>query len=288
MSGPDRTGRGVRTPRSRSEALRSGLALEYFTVAWNVVEALVALTAGLLAQSIALVGFGLDSLIEMVSGLALIGRLRSEVRGAPRMVIARREARAERIVGATLVALAVYVATEAIRKLVAGEAPDVSRIGLALATVSLVLMPIMAYRKRRVAEEIQSAALRADAVETAVCSYFSFTLVAGLGLHWALGWWWADPAAALAMVPLVLWEGAEALRGDRCAHEVADALPDGRASAGESFVTAIQDCGCLAVPDSVRAALRAEPGDPLRVSVDVASPDEPCLQGSCAGGQGRK
>lgn len=188
---------------------RQALRLEYFTIAWNVIEAVVAIGAGAFVGSIALLGFGLDSVIETVSGGTLLWRLRQ--RGEREE---RAEARALRIVGITFFALAAYVTYESVLDLRQRHRPEESVLGMVLAMVSLVVMPLLGRAKRRVARELQSAALAADGMETYLCSYLSFTLLLGLGLNAWQGWWWADPVAALAMVPFMLREGVHAVRGE--------------------------------------------------------------------------
>jgi divalent metal cation (Fe/Co/Zn/Cd) transporter len=183
------------------------------SIAYNVVEAVVALAAGAVASSIALVGFGLDSGIETLAAVVVLLRLRDEAAGHPDAHTTI-ERRAERIVGGTLLALAAYVAVEAIRSLVTRSAPDASPVGIALTAVSLVLMPFLAWAKYRTGKALGSRALIADSKETLICSYLSFTLLVGLSLNAWQGWWWADPAAALAMVPYIAYEGWEAWRGE--------------------------------------------------------------------------
>lgn len=197
-------------PAAQAAALRQrAIRLEYFTITWNILEAVVALFAGWLAGSIALVGFGLDSIIETISGVALLWRLRQ--RGAEE---SQAESRALRIVGLTFFALAGYVAYESVSDLWLGKRPEESVVGILLACVSLVVMPILARAKRGVARELGSRALAADAMETLLCSLLSFTLLLGLGLNATLGWWWADPVAALVMVVFMVHEGIEAFRPD--------------------------------------------------------------------------
>lgn len=201
----------------RARWLRRGVFLEAVTIGWNSVEAVLAIALGMLAGSTALVGFGFDSVIEVTSGLAVLWRLRLERRGghAPEAV-ARAEARALKVVGVCFLALALYVAWESAGKLWRGEGPDPSPLGLVLASVSLVVMPLLARANRRVARALGSRAVGADASQTALCAYLSFAVVLGLGLNAWLGWWWADPVAALAMTPLMLGEGRRALRGEAC------------------------------------------------------------------------
>jgi divalent metal cation (Fe/Co/Zn/Cd) transporter len=197
----------------RKRHVHRGVLLEYFTVFYNSLEALIALIAGFLAGSIALVGFGFDSVIEVTSGSALLWRLKADVNESIRERIERTTLR---IVGVSFIALAIYVAYEAITSLVKKEPPAESLPGIILATVSLVVMPLLARAKRRVAGRIRSAALTADAKQTEFCTYLSAILLGGLVLNALLGWWWADPAAAVVMVPIIAREGVEAIRGRTC------------------------------------------------------------------------
>jgi divalent metal cation (Fe/Co/Zn/Cd) transporter len=196
---------------SRETLLRRGLRLEVFTIAWNVVEGLVAVGAGVAAGSIALVGFGVDSCIEVTAGATLFWRMRKEASGDHSPAA---EEKALRIVSVTFLLLAAYVAYEAVSTLIHAERPDNSFIGLLLSVVSLLIMPILGFAKLRTGRLLGSRALIADSKETFACSYLSFTLLLGLGVHWVFGWWWADPAAALLMVPWLVKEGIEGLRGE--------------------------------------------------------------------------
>jgi cation diffusion facilitator family transporter len=195
---------------------QKALSLEYFTVGWNVLEGVIAITAGILASSIALVSFGLDSYIEVASGAVLIWRLRKH---EDKEEEEKAEKRAILLVGVTFLALALYVSYESIKKLIVQEPPVESLIGILLAIVSLIVMPLLAWQKRKVAAQIHSRALAADALETLVCSYLSLTLLVGLGLNAWLGWWWADPLAALVMVFFLVREGWEAIEEGRQAPE---------------------------------------------------------------------
>ncbi|MBI1898849.1 MAG: cation transporter, partial [Acidobacteria bacterium] len=188
----------------RTAQVRRGLRLEYATIAYNSLEAAISLVAGFVAGSIALVGFGFDSVIEVTSGLALVWRLRGDADEAHREVAERR---ALRVVGACFLALAVYVLYESAESLLRHEAPDRSIPGIMLAAVSLVVMPVLARGKRRIAASIESAALTADARQTDFCMYLSAILLAGLLLNALLGWWWADPLAGLVMAPIIAREG---------------------------------------------------------------------------------
>ena len=199
-------------PEARVRLVRRGLHLEYLTLGWNLVEAAVAVAAGVLAGSIALVGFGIDSVIEISSGAILLWRLASDREEEAREQI---EARALKLVGASLLALAAYVAIEAAKTIIEGEAAHTSYVGIALAIASLIVMPLLARAKRRVAAGIDSRALVADSRQTDICAWLSAILLAGLILNAWLGWWWSDPAAGLLMVPLIAKEGVEALQGER-------------------------------------------------------------------------
>lgn len=184
------------------------------TIAYNLLEAVVSLISGVLAGSIALIGFGLDSLIEVTSAAALVWRLRAD------SDIERREhaeRRTLKIVAICFFALLGWIAYDSIEALWTGEAPQESVPGIILAFTSLIVMPLLARAKRRVATAIESGALEADARQTDLCFYLSAILLAGLGLNAAFGWWWADPVAGLAMTPIVFKEGWKAWHGQTCA-----------------------------------------------------------------------
>jgi divalent metal cation (Fe/Co/Zn/Cd) transporter len=211
------------TAASRSHHLRRGLRLEYFTVAWNVVEGIVAVGAGVIAGSPALIGFGVDSAVESVSGGVLIWRLATEHSGRDdEERIEAVEQRAERLVGIAFLLLAAYVAFESGRALIGRELPDASPVGIGLTLLSLVVMLFLARAKERTAEDLHSHALAADARQTYACWYLSSVTLAGLALNALLGWWWADPVAALGIALILVREGVEALRGG---HDE-DCLPD--------------------------------------------------------------
>lgn len=203
-------------------------------MAYNVVEAGLALWSGIEAQSIALVGFGLDSVIECVAAAALLWRLTVESRGARGHELERAERRVQRIVGSTFLLLALYVAGQAGWTLWRGAAQEESTLGIALATASLVVMPLVSWGKLRAAREIGSAALRAEAMETLACSYLSFTLLVGLVANATVGWWWADPGAALLMVPWLVKEGLGGLKGEGCCGVQDRARSPARTPSGDS------------------------------------------------------
>lgn len=210
---------------NREAVVRRGQRLTWATIGYNSLEAVVAIAAGLVAGSVALVGFGLDSIIELASGVAALWRLRADASPVRRAVAERR---ALKVIGVSFLALAIYVLVEALRTLVSGERPRESPVGIAIAIGSLVVMPMLARAKRRVAARLRSSALTAEARQTQICMYLSVILLAGLGLNALFGWWWADAVAALGMVPLIAYEGAEAVRGrtvcaDGCHEPV---LPD--------------------------------------------------------------
>ena len=201
---------------TRTELIRRGRYLEYFTIGYNSLEGLIAIVAGLVAGSIALVGFGFDSLIEVTSGAALLWRLQADVDEQRRE---RVEAISLRIVGACFLVLAIYVSYDSIKSLIRREAPEESLVGIILAAVSLIVMPLLVRAKRKVARAIDSGALMADSKQTEICTYLSAILLGGLLLNALLSWWWADPVAALIMVPIIVKEGIEALRGETCCDE---------------------------------------------------------------------
>ncbi len=200
---------------SRAVLVKRGRALEYLTIGWNLLEGVIAVGFGLLAGSIALVGFGVDSFIECLSGTALLWRLRlddSERRERAEIV-------ALKLVGVSFLLLAAYVGFDAVKSLVTRESPEASYVGIALAALSLVVMPLLAREKRKVAAGINSRALQADSRQTDICAYLSAILLGGLLLNALFGWWWADPVAALVMAPIIAKEGVEALRGETCCDE---------------------------------------------------------------------
>lgn len=209
---------GSTAVEARQHAMERGRRLEYVTVAWNSLEAVASIVAGLFAGSIALVGFGLDSVIETSSGAAMLWRLRHQhERDAESRE--RAERIALRIIGASFLALAVYVAGDAVHTIWKKEAPEHSIPGIVIAALSLAVMPLLARAKRRVAATLNSNALHADSRQTDLCAYLSAILLGGLLLNAVLGWWWADPFAGLIMVPIIVREGVQALRGENCGCE---------------------------------------------------------------------
>jgi cation diffusion facilitator family transporter len=204
------------TTMDRAAFVRRGLRLEYLTLGWNSLEALIAIGAGLIAGSIALVGFGFDSVVECASGVVLVWRLRTDndIHGRERV-----ERISIRLVGVSFLLLAAYVAYEAIERLLHRKAPEHSLLGIFLAIASLLVMPLLARAKRRVAQNLKSSAMHADSRQTDLCAYLSAILLGGLVLNATVGWWWADPVAAMIMAPIIAREGIAALRGEGCGCE---------------------------------------------------------------------
>jgi divalent metal cation (Fe/Co/Zn/Cd) transporter len=179
------------------------------TITYNVIEAIVAITAGTIASSIALIGFGLDSVIEVSSAAAVAWQFAGPDHE-------RREKVALRIIAASFFALAAYVTVEALRTLVGGHQPEHSSVGIALVSISIVVMPFLSWAQRRAGRELGSASAVADSKQTLLCTYLSAAVLLGLVLNAALGWWWADPVVALGLAAVAVREGREALRGETC------------------------------------------------------------------------
>lgn len=198
---------------NRQAFARRGRQLEYFTIGWNTLEGLVAVISGAMAGSVSLVGFGIDSFIEVTSGSTLLWRMSVDADEEKRE---RNEKLSLRIVGACFLALAVYVAYESGSDLSSGKQPEHSIPGIALACVSLIVMPLLSRAKKKVGNSLSSAAMHADAKQTDFCVYLSAILLAGLLLNAGLGWWWADPLAALVMVPIIAKEGIDGMKAKNC------------------------------------------------------------------------
>lgn len=195
----------------RRALVRRGQRLSVITVGYNTLEGIAALVAGTLAGSVSLVGFGTDSLIEVTSGAASLWRLRSDHDSLRRV---QSERIALRIIGLCFVALSIYIAVDASHALWTGEPPERTIAGIVIAGLSVAIMPILARAKRKVAVALGSRALKADATQTDLCMYLSAIVLAGLALNAVFGWWWADPVAALVMVPIIAKEGVAGLRGN--------------------------------------------------------------------------
>ena len=198
---------------ARQAMAHRGRRLEYFTIVWNSLEGLIAVASGAVAGSISLVGFGMDSFIEVTSGATLLWRMSVDADVESRE---RNEKLSFRIVGICFIALAVYIAYESANDLVLHRAPEHSLPGIVLAFASLVVMPLLSRAKHKVAAQLGSSAMHADAQQTQFCTYLSAILLGGLALNAVFGLWWADPVAALIMVPVMANEGIEGIRGRAC------------------------------------------------------------------------
>jgi divalent metal cation (Fe/Co/Zn/Cd) transporter len=211
------TGRGRFVSQDeRASLVRRGLRLNYLTIGYNALEAVVSIAAGLVAGSVALVGFGFDSVIELTASGAAQWRLRAD------LDVARREAVEQvtlRIIGWCFLALAAYVGYESARTLWLRERPDRTIVGIVILAASAVVMPMLARAKRRVAAAMSSRVLASEATQTSICAYLSAIALAGVALNAAVGWWWADPLAALAMVPIIVREGLDGARAQPCSDD---------------------------------------------------------------------
>jgi divalent metal cation (Fe/Co/Zn/Cd) transporter len=201
----------VRDARERESLIRKARFLAWLGLAWHGVEAAIAILAGIVAGSIALVGFGGDSLIEALAGVIVLWRF-----AASRTSSHAAERRAQKLIGATFWLLAAYIGVQAIRSLAGGHHPEVSYVGIALSVVTLAIMPPLAAAKARVGERLGSSATKSEGRQNLLCAYLSVALLVGLGANAALGWWWADPVTALVIAGVAVSEGREAWAGDAC------------------------------------------------------------------------
>jgi divalent metal cation (Fe/Co/Zn/Cd) transporter len=200
----------------RDALVRRGLWLNYATIAYNVLEAIGSLVAGILAGSVALVGFGIDSVIEVTASGAAQWRLRADIDHARRE---HAERISLRVIGWSFVGLALYVTIDSASSLWFQDRPERSVLGTTILALSAVIMPVLARAKRRVARALRSSALEAEAAQTSLCAYLSVIALTGVALNALVGWWWCDPIAALAMVPVIAKEGIEGIRGEpACDH----------------------------------------------------------------------
>ncbi|MEV6629172.1 cation transporter [Actinoplanes sp. NPDC051470] len=223
MSAPTRT---APTPARRAQLNRRSLHLAYTTAGYNMLEGVIAVTAGAAASSVALLGFGLDSFVEVSSALVVIWQFRSRV---PE----NRERLALRLIAVSFFALAAWVTVDAARSLLSAERAETSPVGIGIAAASVVVMPLLIWVKRRTGRELGSATVVADSMQTMLCTYLSVIVLAGLLLNATLGWWWADPIAALIIAAVAVREGIEAWRGEQC-DDCAPPATDGEADG----------CGC--------------------------------------------
>lgn len=202
---------GVAGGRRREQLVRRARLLAWSGVGWHVAEAAIAIAAGLAATSVALIGFGADSLVESIAGLIVVWRFADR-----RQDSEAAERRAQRLIGAGFVLIGAYVAIEAIRALAVGTHPEASWVGIGLAAVTLVTMPLLARAKARIGDQLHSSATLSEGRQNQLCAYLSAALLVGLGANALLSWWWADPVTALAIAAVALHEGREAWRGDAC------------------------------------------------------------------------
>ncbi len=215
------------SPQRRAQLNRRSLRLAYATAGYNLVEGIVAVAAGAAASSVALLGFGLDSFVEVSSALVVIWQFRSRIPEA-------RERLALRLIAVSFFALAAWVTVDAARSLLSAEQADISVAGIAIAATSVVVMPMLVWAKRRTGRELGSATVVADSMQTMLCTYLSAIVLVGLLLNATLGWWWADPVAALVIAAVAVREGVEAWRGEQCDDCAIPAAADGAADS----------CGC--------------------------------------------
>lgn len=240
------------------------------SVTYNVIEAIIAMTAGLVAGSVALVGFGLDSIVEVSSGLIILWQFRHPLPES-------RERRALRLMALSFFALAAYVTFESLRALATGDEPDASTVGIILACASLVIMPFLSWAQRRTGRALGSNAVVADSTQTLLCTYMSAVLLVGLVLNATLGWYWADPIAGLVIAAVAVKEGREAWRGEGCCAPARHGADSG-ASAGAGGCGCTDepsDCtdSCCTLPDGAPAPIGvATPQSANLLSIDSAPP----------------
>jgi len=222
-----REARAPLAPDERATWVRRAQLLAGFGVGWLAVEAAVAVLAGVLAGSIALVGFGADSVVEALAGFIVLWRF-----AAARASSEEAERRAQQLIAVSFFLIAAYVGVEAIRTLLGGEIPRVSWLGIGLAAVTTVTMPLLARAKARVGERLGSAATKSEGQQNMLCAYLSVALLVGLGANALLGWWWADPLTALAIAGVAVREGWETWQGDPCCDDDANLLAQGQRHGG--------------------------------------------------------
>jgi divalent metal cation (Fe/Co/Zn/Cd) transporter len=199
------------SPERHEQLVHRARQLAWLGIGWHVAEAAIAIAAGLAATSIALIGFGADSMVESVAGLIVVWRF-----AETRQDSERAEQRAQRLIGASFGVIGVYVAIEAVRALLVGTHPEASWVGIGLAAITLITMPLLAKAKARVGDQLHSSATVSEGRQNLLCAYLSAGLLVGLGANALLGWWWADPITALAIAGVALYEGREAWRGNAC------------------------------------------------------------------------
>ncbi len=220
-------------PELRRKLSRRAQLLAGASVTYNLIEAVIAISAGLVAGSVALVGFGLDSVVEVSSGLIILWQFRHRLPET-------REKQALRLLAFSFFGLAAYVGFESIRTLITGANPETSPVGIGLAIASLIVMPFLSWAQRRTGKALGSNAVVADSTQTLLCTYLSAVLLIGLLLNATLGWGWADPIAGLIIAAVAIREGREAWRGEGCCSPIAGSAPAGSAMSGSTPAA----CGC--------------------------------------------
>lgn len=215
---------GAHAPDNPARWVRRAQLLAGLGVGWHVIEAAVAIIAGAVAGSIALVGFGADSVVEALAGVIILWRFAAAWASSEQA-----ERRAQRLIAASFFLIAAYVGIEAIRNLLGREAAQASAVGIGLAIVTTVTMPLLAHAKARVGDHLGSSATKSEGRQNMLCAYLSVALFVGLGANAVLGWWWADPITALAIAAVAVKEGWESWQGDLCCEEDGALLAHGRA-----------------------------------------------------------
>lgn len=255
------------SPAERAKLGRRAQVLAGASVVYNVLEAVVAVTAGLVAGSVALMGFGLDSVVEVSSGLIILWQFRHRMPET-------RERQALRLMALAFFGLAAYVTVESIRGLVGGERPVHSPVGIGLAIASLIIMPLLSWAQRRTGRALGSVTVVADSTQTLLCTYLSAVLLAGLLLNATLGWGWADPVAGLVIAAVAAREGVEAWRGEGCCST---------AAGGHG-----EDDGCGCGDGCTDPCCTPAPPEPQMIGITARPPDrEPGVTGSASHPAGR-
>jgi divalent metal cation (Fe/Co/Zn/Cd) transporter len=242
------------TPENRMRLGRRAQLLAAASVTYNVIEAVVAITAGLVAGSVALVGFGLDSVVEVSSGLIILWQFRH-------LLPESRERQALRLMAVSFFALAAYITFESLRALTGGHDPESSPVGIGLAIASLIIMPFLSWAQRRTGRALGSNAVVADSTQTLLCTYLSAVLVTGLLLNATLGWSWADPIAGLIIAAVAVKEGREAWRGEGCCGPIGGSHPEQQPTSSRNDACAD---GCCATTDD--DAPTADGPHPIRIA----------------------
>ena len=233
----DATSLGVHVPDERAKWVRRARLLAWLGVGWHGIEATVAVGAGLLAGSVALVGFGADSVVEALAAFIVIWRF-----AAARVSSEAAERRAQQLIAVSFFIIAAYVGVEAARTVLDGERPQTSWIGIGLAVVTAVTMPLLARAKARVGDHLGSSATKSEGQQNMLCAYLSLALLVGLGANALLGWWWADPLTALAIAGVAIKEGWESWKGDACCEDEGMLLAYLPESKGQERHTCDDDC----------------------------------------------